>query len=114
MPFAGLGFRPAASGRPGSANSEDCVRLFTGWSRKRPAARRSTENKGFSGLTGGSFVSFGLVLTALSTPAVLAQSPAPSEWSPAQVQAILDKTQTIRLSPSLAHLTAGERVAVGK
>jgi hypothetical protein len=34
------------------------------------------------------------------------------EWTPAQVQEILDKTQTTRLAPSLAHLSAGERTAV--
>ncbi|HEX8126762.1 MAG TPA: hypothetical protein VF548_14395 [Allosphingosinicella sp.] len=50
---------------------------------------------------------------ALAAPAA-AQAPAPREWQPAQVQAILDKTQTIRLAPSLAHLSPGERVAVGK
>ena len=50
---------------------------------------------------------------ALATPAA-SQSPAPRQWDPAQVQAILDKTQTIRLAPSLAHLSPGERVAVTK
>ncbi|HLL30159.1 MAG TPA: hypothetical protein VK403_04100 [Allosphingosinicella sp.] len=57
---------------------------------------------------------FLLLLAALAAPAAAAQSPAPREWSPAQAQAILDKTQTIRLAPSLAHLTPGERVAVNK
>lgn len=43
-----------------------------------------------------------------------AQNRAASEWTPAQAQAILDKTQTIRLAPSLAQLSPGERVAVSK
>jgi hypothetical protein len=59
------------------------------------------------------FVNFTLLLAALAGPAA-AQAPAPREWQPAQVQAILDKTQTIRLAPSLAHLSPGERVAVEK
>jgi hypothetical protein len=59
------------------------------------------------------FMNFGLLLAAFAGPAA-AQSPAPREWSPAQAQAILDKTQTIRLSPSLTHLTPGERLAVDK
>ena len=58
-------------------------------------------------------VAFFGMLMALAAPAA-AQVAAPREWSPAQAQAILDKTQTIRLAPSLAHLTPGERVAVGK
>jgi len=58
-------------------------------------------------------VNFGLLLALLAAPAA-AQSPAPREWAPAQVQAILDKTQTIRLAPSLAHLSPGERIAVTK
>jgi hypothetical protein len=53
-----------------------------------------------------------LAPAAAQSPA--AQSPAAREWSPAQAKAILDKTQTIRLAPSLAHLTPGERVAVSK
>lgn len=52
------------------------------------------------------------LLAALSPAA--AQAPAAREWTPAQAQAILDKTQTIRLAPSLAHLTPGERTAVAK
>jgi hypothetical protein len=56
---------------------------------------------------------FLLLFAALLAPAA-AQSPAPREWAPAQVQAILDKTQTIRLAPGLSHLTPGERIAVGK
>jgi hypothetical protein len=45
--------------------------------------------------------------------AATAQAPA-REWSPAQAKEILDKTQSIRLAPSLAHLSAGERIAVAK
>jgi hypothetical protein len=36
------------------------------------------------------------------------------EWNAAQVQEILDKTQSTRLAPSLAHLSPGERIAVSK
>jgi hypothetical protein len=93
--------------------SEGDVRLMVGWNWKWPEGRRSIENKGFSGPTCGSFVSFGLLLAALVTPAA-AQAPVTREWAPDQVRAILDKTQTIRLSPSLAHLSPGERVAVTK
>lgn len=35
-------------------------------------------------------------------------------WSIAQSQPIIDKTQTIRLSPNLSHLSAGEQKAVAK
>jgi hypothetical protein len=59
------------------------------------------------------FVNFTLLLVAFAAPAA-AQAPAPREWTPAQAKAILDKTQTIRLAPSLAHLSPGERVAVNK
>jgi hypothetical protein len=48
---------------------------------------------------------------AAQAPAAAAQA---REWSPAQVQEILDKTQTTRLAPSLAHLSPGERVAAAK
>lgn len=89
------------------------MRLFVGWNWKWLKGRRRTENKGFSDPTGGSFVSFGLLLAALVTLAA-AQAPVAREWAPAQVRAILDKTQTIRLAPSLAHLSPGERVAVTK
>jgi hypothetical protein len=55
---------------------------------------------------------------AYSFAALIAVAPAaaqaPREWSAAQAQEILDKTQTIRLAPSLAHLSPGERVAVAK
>jgi hypothetical protein len=57
-------------------------------------------------------LSFAALLLA-AVPAV-AQAPVAREWSPAQVRTILDKTQTIRLSPSLAHLSPGERIAVAK
>lgn len=36
------------------------------------------------------------------------------EWTPAQVEEVLAKTQTIRLAPSLDHLAPGERVAVAR
>jgi hypothetical protein len=52
-----------------------------------------------------------LLVVAVAAPAT-AQAPAPREWAPAQVREILDKTQTIRLAPSLAHLSPGERAAV--
>jgi hypothetical protein len=58
-----------------------------------------------------SIVALGLAAAALAAP-LTAQ--APREWSPAQAKAILDKTQTIRLAPSLAHLSPGERIAVTK
>jgi hypothetical protein len=53
-----------------------------------------------------------LLLLTLAAPAA-AQAPA-REWTPAEAKAILDKTQTIRLAPSLAHLSPGERTAVTK
>ncbi|MGA9583277.1 MAG: hypothetical protein WBR13_15055 [Allosphingosinicella sp.] len=59
-------------------------------------------------------MNFALLLALLAAPAAAQAPAAPSEWTPAQVRAILDKTQTIRLSPSLDHLTPGERVAVAK
>lgn len=59
------------------------------------------------------FVQFGALLALLAAPAA-APAQAPREWSPAQAREILDKTQTIRLAPSLAHLSPGERVAVAK
>jgi hypothetical protein len=58
-------------------------------------------------------VHFGLLLALVGDPAA-ARSPAPREWAPAQAREILDKTQTIRLAPSLAHLSPGERIAVTK
>jgi hypothetical protein len=60
------------------------------------------------------FMNFTLLLAGFAATAAAQAPAAPREWVPAQVQAILDKTQTIRLSPSLAHLTPGERVAVAK
>jgi hypothetical protein len=53
-----------------------------------------------------------LLAFSLLMPAT-AQTPA-REWTPAEAKAILDKTQTIRLAPALAHLSPGERVAVQK
>jgi hypothetical protein len=50
-----------------------------------------------------------LVAPAFAQPSLPARA-----WTPAQVQAVLDKTQTTRLAPSLAHLSAGEQVAVAK
>ena len=49
-----------------------------------------------------------LAKPAVRTPAAAA------EWTPAQAKEILDKTQTITLTPSLTHLTSGERIAVSK
>ncbi|MBV8687121.1 MAG: NUDIX hydrolase [Alphaproteobacteria bacterium] len=55
---------------------------------------------------------------AYSLAALIAVAPAaaqaPREWSADQVREVLDKTQTIRLAPSLDHLSAGERTAVAK
>lgn len=62
-------------------------------------------------------VIFAVLVGALATAAqaqAQTQAPAPREWTPAQAQAVLDKTQTIRLDPSLDHLSAGERTAVAK
>nr|MBA3500224.1 NUDIX hydrolase [Deltaproteobacteria bacterium] len=35
-------------------------------------------------------------------------------WTVAQMQPLVDKTQTVRLAPDLSHLTPGERAAVAK
>jgi hypothetical protein len=62
------------------------------------------------------FATFALLAAAAPTYAAAAQRAAPAaarEWTPAQVQEVLDKAQTTRLAPSLTHLSAGERVAVG-
>jgi hypothetical protein len=67
-----------------------------------------------------SLVTLALVLATGSEaapPARRAAAAAPvraPEWSPAQAREILDRTQTMRLAPSLTHLSPGERVAVGK
>jgi hypothetical protein len=58
-------------------------------------------------------------LAAFMIPALVALAPASAqaparEWTAVQAREILDKTQTIRLAPSLAHLSAGERTAVTK
>jgi len=74
-----------------------------------------------------------LLATAACTSAGMpAEPPAPAEtappepvpaglrwaeiaaWTPAQVREILDRTETTRLAPDLAHLSAGERTAVAK
>ncbi len=49
-------------------------------------------------------------LAMAAAPRALAQ--ATGEWSLAEAQAILDKTQTLTLSPDLSHLSPGEAVAV--
>jgi hypothetical protein len=48
--------------------------------------------------------------TAPAAPALTLEG----AWTVAQTQPIVDKTQTVRLAPDLAHLTAGERAAVAK
>ena len=50
-------------------------------------------------------------MAVAAAPRVLARTT--GEWTPEQAQAILDKTQTLTLGPDLAHLSAGERAAVG-
>lgn len=50
-------------------------------------------------------------LVMAAAPRALAQ--ATGEWSLADAQAILDKTQTLTLGPDLGHLSANERAAVG-
>lgn len=74
-------------------------------------ARPGAENKGFSFAIRVIFVNLALLLAAAAAGA---QAPAAREWSPAQAQAVLAKTQTIRLAPSLADLSPGERTAVAK
>ena len=54
------------------------------------------------------------LIVAAPPPIAAQQQIAARGWSPAQVQEILDRTQTTRLAPSLGHLGPGERVAVGK
>jgi hypothetical protein len=80
------------------------------------AARRgSTENKGKRAATRGSFVSFGLLAASLFLAPAFAQPAAPTQgWKPAQVRAVLEKTQRTRLASDLSHLSAGERTAVAK
>jgi hypothetical protein len=57
-------------------------------------------------------------LAAAAAAAAVAQPPSAAVpatvWGPAQTQAILDRTQTIRLAPDISHLSAGERAAVTK
>lgn len=52
-----------------------------------------------------------LVLVTMTTPTPAANAPA---WTPQHAQAVLEKTQTIRLAPDLSALTPGERTAVSK
>lgn len=49
-------------------------------------------------------------LIALALPALVVADP----WPPERAREILDATLTVRLAPDLAHLTAGERAAVGE
>lgn len=84
--------------------------VVAGCRRDRSASGAALGNKGFFASIHVTFVTFGLLVLALAPAA----SQPPREWSPAQAQAILDKTQTIRLAPSLAHLSPGERTAVAK
>jgi hypothetical protein len=86
------------------------VAVVAGSYRDRKPSRDPTGNKGFFAAIRVIFVTFGLLVLA----AAPAASQAPSEWTPDQSQAILDKTQTIRLAPSLAHLSPGERIAVAR
>ncbi|MBA2502360.1 MAG: NUDIX hydrolase [Pyrinomonadaceae bacterium] len=62
-----------------------------------------------------------LILTM--TVSMLAQTASPKTpasnlpagyWPSERSQAIIDKTQSVRLAPDLAHLSAGERAAIGK
>ncbi|MDX2092141.1 MAG: hypothetical protein SFX73_30025 [Kofleriaceae bacterium] len=53
----------------------------------------------------------------LPPPAAAAAAPSLSldrAWTVDQAQPLVDKTQTVRLAPELAHLTSGERAAVAK
>ena len=43
-----------------------------------------------------------------------AQARIGAAWTPEQVRAVLDRTQTTRLAPDISHLTPGERTAVAK
>jgi hypothetical protein len=54
------------------------------------------------------------LLLILVAPAAAQTPPPVREWSPAEARAVLDKTQRTRLAPDLSHLSAGERIAVGK
>ena len=67
--------------------------------------------------------SLSFILLAVFTVCAVAQTKAPMKpraalpsgyWPIEKSQPIVDKTQPIRLSPDLSHLTAGERVAVAK
>lgn len=50
--------------------------------------------------------------TGMAVAQTSPQPPAPAAWSDAQGREILDRTQTIRLAPDIAHLGPGERAAV--
>ncbi|WGM39784.1 hypothetical protein [Caulobacter sp. NIBR1757] len=52
-------------------------------------------------------------LALAAAPRALAQT-SPTEWTPEQAKAILDKTQALTLAPDLGHLSAGEQAAVAK
>ncbi|NBB15526.1 NUDIX hydrolase [Caulobacter sp. SLTY] len=54
----------------------------------------------------------GAALAFASAPRVLAQPKVAAEWTPDQAREILDKTQSLTLSPDLSHLSPGEAVAV--
>ena len=49
-----------------------------------------------------------------ATPTAIAQSLLAGYWPLEKSQPIIDKTQTIRLAPDIAHLTPGEKNAVAK
>ncbi|HEY0625651.1 MAG TPA: hypothetical protein VGD10_02850 [Allosphingosinicella sp.] len=60
-----------------------------------------------------------LPILALTSAAPLAaeaafQTPQAGTWTSAQVQEILEKTETVRLAPDISHLTPGERQAVAR
>jgi hypothetical protein len=56
-----------------------------------------------------------LTSVALLATVVAAHPPAPrSAWPEARVQAVIERTARTRLAPDLAHLTAGEHLAVAK
>jgi hypothetical protein len=60
------------------------------------------------------FARLGLALAVLAAPAAARLAAPAREWTPAQAQEILAKTQTTRLAPSLTHLSPGEQAAVAK
>ncbi|HYP27260.1 MAG TPA: NUDIX hydrolase [Blastocatellia bacterium] len=56
---------------------------------------------------------FGYSLAQSASRRASGQGLPPGYWPPEKSQAIIDKTQVIRLSPDLSHLSEGERRAVG-